>query len=712
MKQVLQSLSNGRTSVQEVPAPAVRAGHLQIVTSTSLVSPGTERMLVDFGRGSLVSKARQQPEKVNQALEKMKTDGIAATLDAIRSKLDQPLALGYCNVGRVATVGDGCDQFETGDRVASNGKHAEVTSVAKHLCAKIPDNVSDDAAAFTVIGAIALQGIRLAAPTMGETFAVTGLGLVGLMAVQLLRANGCRVIGLDFDAERLELAARFGAETIDISAEGDPLAKAQELTQGRGVDGVLLTAATQSSEPVSQAARMCRQRGRIVLVGVTGLELARSDFFEKELTFQVSCSYGPGRYDPAYEEKGQDYPLGHVRWTEQRNFEAVLDLMSRGAIDVAPLISHKFKIEEAAQAYKLLASEEPSLGIIIDYPAAPPEGADVSGLLDCVVSFGTGLSMGPPERGSVGFIGAGNFGGRVLVPAFKAADAYLRTIASVSGVSAVHFGNKHGFEKATSNVVEVIGDNEIDTVVISSRHDTHKQFVMDGLIAKKTVFVEKPLCLNEPELQEIERLCRQRPDARLMVGYNRRFAPTVRKMDKLLRTVEAPKVMTMTVNAGFIPADHWTQDPTVGGGRIIGECCHFVDLLRFLAGARITDVQAAGIARDRSDTPADTASVTLRFEDGSVGIINYLSNGHKGFPKERLEVFSGGRILMLDNFRKLSGHGWRGFARSASWRQDKGHKACARAFMDAVRTGNRMPIPQDELFEVSRTTFEIARQLG
>ncbi len=711
MKQVLQSLSNGQTTVQEVPAPTARAGHLQIVTSASLVSPGTERMLVDFGRGSIAAKARQQPDKVNQALEKMKTDGIAATLDAIRSKLDQPLALGYCNVGRVSQVGDDCDGFGIGDRVASNGKHAEVTVAAKHLCAKVPDNVSDEAAAFTVIGAIALQGIRLAGPTMGETFTVTGLGLVGLLTVQLLRANGCRVIGLDFDAERLALARQFGAETIDISGEFDPVAEADRLTDGRGVDGALLTAATQSSDPVSQAAQMCRKRGRIVLVGVTGLELSRSDFFEKELTFQVSCSYGPGRYDPNYEEKGQDYPIGHVRWTEQRNFEAVLDLMNRGAIDVAPLISHKFKVTDAAKAYDLLASDTPSLGIVIDYPKREAGSADFRGLLDCVVAFAPARSKKVSAKGTVGFIGAGNFGGRVLVPAFKAAGAHLRTIASESGVSAVHFGNKHGFEKASSDTVEVIGDSEIDTIVVSSRHDTHKQFVMDGLVARKTVFVEKPLCLNEGELSEIEQLYRRLPDARLMVGYNRRFAPSVRKMDKLLRTTDAPKVMTMTVNAGNVPADHWTQDLAVGGGRIVGECCHFVDLLRFLAGAQITDVQATGIGDARSSTAADTASITLRFEDGSIGVINYLANGHKACPKERLEVFCAGRVLVLDNFRSLTGHGWRGFRRRSTWRQDKGHKACAKAFMASVRSGEPMLIASSEIFEVSRATFEIARQL-
>ncbi|NNF77791.1 MAG: Gfo/Idh/MocA family oxidoreductase, partial [Rhizobiales bacterium] len=674
MKQILQNLSNGETHVVDIPAPQVRAEHVQIASTVSLISSGTERMLVDFGRGSLVSKARQQPDKVRQALEKIGTDGLAATLDAVRSKLDQPLALGYCNVGRVIKAGEGCNQFAPGDRVVSNGKHAEVVVSPKNLCAKVPNAVSDEAASFTVIGAIALQGVRLAQPNLGETVAVLGLGLVGLLTVQLLRANGCRVLGLDFDPDRLALARSFGAETFDLSATADPVQAALAFSQDRGMDAVLLTASTQSSDPVAQAAQMSRKRGRVVLVGVTGLELSRADFFEKELTFQVSCSYGPGRYDPAYEEKGQDYPVGFVRWTEQRNFEAVLDLMASGQIDVAPLVSHRYAIGEAANAYDVLVSGTPSLGILITYPDAHGTGPALNELLNRVVAFAEERSERNAAKGNTGFIGAGNYGGRVLISAFKEAGASLRTIASSSGVSAVHYGKKFKFRHATSDAAEILADGEIDTVCICSRHDSHKQYVVEALDARKSVFVEKPLCLTLAELDEIEAIHRHYPNAKLMVGYNRRFAPHVIMMKELMSAETAAKMVTITVNASPIQSSHWTQDPVVGGGRIIGEACHFIDLARHLIGAPISAHTAARLGSPGGAHPADNASITLQFEDGSLAVINYLANGHKSLPKERVEVFCGGKVLQLDNFRKLTGHGWKGLRSAKTWRQDKGQK--------------------------------------
>ena len=711
MKQILQSLSNGQTHVVDIPAPKARPGHVRIASTVSLVSAGTERMLVDFGRGSLLSKARQQPDKVKQALDKIGTDGLAATLEAVRTKLDQPLALGYCNVGRVIDTGDDCAGISKGDRVVSNGKHAEVVLSPKNLCAKVPEGVSDEAASFTVIGAIALQGVRLAQPNLGETVAVLGLGLVGLLTVQLLKANGCRVLGLDFDPARLALARQFGAQTVDLATSADPVRTAMEFSQGRGMDAVLLTASTQSSDPVAQAAQMSRKRGRVVLVGVTGLELSRADFFEKELTFQVSCSYGPGRYDPAYEEKGQDYPVGFVRWTEQRNFEAVLDLMAAGQIDVAPLVSHKYEIGEAASAYKLLVSSTPSLGILITYPEAPRTGEDLNTLLSRVVSFAEERSGPQSATGRTGFIGAGNYGGRVLISAFKEAGATLSTIASSSGVSAVHYAKKFKFGHATSDAAEIIADTDIDTVCICSRHDSHKRYVVEALAARKSVFVEKPLCLTLGELDEIEAAYRQTPDARLMVGYNRRFAPQVIKLKNLLAEETAPKMITLTVNAGQVMSSHWTQDPEVGGGRIIGEACHFIDLARHLADAPITAHSAARLGPAIGAHPADNASITLSFRDGSVAVINYLSNGHKSLPKERLEVFCGGKVLQLENFRKLTGLGFKGFKSEKSWRQDKGQKNCVAAFMLAVSTGAPSPITPEELFEVARVTISSAEQL-
>ena len=715
VKQILQSLKDGTTQLSDVPTPRASTGHLLIHTSATMVSAGTERMLVDFGKANWIDKARQQPDKVRMVLDKVRTDGLATTIEAVQSKLDQPLALGYCNVGTVAEIGRGVEGFAIGDRVVSNGKHAEVVCVPKNLCAKVPDGVSDEAASFTVLAAIGLQGIRLVNPTMGECVVVTGLGLIGLVTVQMLRAQGCRVLGIDYDPARLALARQFGAETVNPGAGEDMLAAAQAFSRGRGVDAVIITASTKSNEPVSQAANMCRKRGRIVLVGVVGLELSRADFYEKELTFQVSCSYGPGRYDPAYEEGGQDYPLGYVRWTEQRNFEAVLDLMASGQLDVEPLISHRFPLEQAVEAYDLLSSGEPSLGILLQYPQDDPER-----LAQRTVSLeGAPLPESPRERGtgqgvcSVAFLGAGNYAGRVLIPAFKAAGASLRTVVSSGGVSAVHYGKKHGFAQASTDGAAVLEDPAIDTVVVATRHDAHARQVLSALRAGKHVFCEKPLCLTLDELAEIEAEARARPAQKLMLGFNRRFAPQVVRMKQLLATVAEPKAFVMTVNAGAIPADHWTQDKAVGGGRIVGEGCHFIDLLRHLAGAPIVAQHAVAMGKHPAvEIMDDKANITLQFADGSFGTVHYLANGDKGFPKERLEVFCAGRVLQLDNFRKLRGWGWKGFSKLNVWRQDKGQAACTQAFVHAVKRGEACPIPLDEVIEVSRVSIEVQEVLG
>lgn len=705
MKQILQSLKSGKTEIADVPAPQVGRGQLLVRTSRTLISAGTERMLVDFGKAGMLNKARQQPERVKAVVDKVRTDGLVPTVEAVRNKLDQPLAMGYCNVGEVIEVGPGVTGFAVGDRVASNGKHAEIVAVPVNLCATIPDNVDDEAAAFTVLGAIALQGIRLVAPTLGEAVVVSGLGLIGLLAVQLLRANGCRVLGIDFDPHKLAIARSFGAETVQLGEGAEPVAAAQAFSRGRGVDAVVITASTKSSEPVHQAALMCRKRGRIVLVGVTGLELSRADFYEKELTFQVSCSYGPGRYDPVYEEQGVDYPVGFVRWTEQRNLEAVLDMMSSGALDVAPLVSHRFAVEEAAAAYDLVSGKEPSLGILLSY--GDGEAAESLGKRTVRVSP-EATSGASPTRGSTrfGFVGAGNYAGAVLIPAFKAAGAELVSVASAGGVSSLHAARKFGFGEATTDTQALIADPSIAAVVISTRHDSHARLAEDALRAGKHVFVEKPLCLSIAELDSImSTLTAAGPAAPLlMVGFNRRFAPHVRRISQLLEPVSGPKTFVMTVNAGAIPATHWTQDPETGGGRIVGEACHFIDLLRFLAGAPIEERSV--LAMDTAT--GDTVSISLRFADGSLGTIHYLANGNKSFPKERLEVFAGGRILQLDNFRKLSGYGWPGFSRMNLWSQDKGQKDCAAAFTRAVSEGGPSPIPLAEIEEVSRVTIEIA----
>lgn len=706
MKQILQSLRTGATEVADVPRPHLGSGSLLVRTSCTLISAGTERMLVEFGQASLLDKARQQPDKVRVVLDKIKTDGLLPTLESVRNKLDQPLPLGYCSVGVVAAVGAGVNGFAVGDRVTSNGKHAEVVCVPVNLCAKVPDGVPDEQAVFTVLGAIALQGIRLVQPTLGEAIVVTGLGLVGLISVQLLRAHGCRVLGIDFDPAKLALARRFGAETVDLAAGQDPLIAAKSFSRGRGVDAVLVAAATKSDEPIHQAALMSRQRGRIVLIGVAGLSLSREDFYKKELTFQVSSSYGPGRYDPNYEEKGQDYPVGFVRWTEQRNFEAVLDMMATGRLDAAPLISHRFSVDEASQAYELISGGTGSLGILLRYPGI---GTDLPG---CTVQLTSAPTVSTPSESPrvpvVSFVGSGNYATAVLIPAFKEAGAQLWTVASSGGVTGLHAGRKFGFAQTTTDTQSVFADPKTDTIVITTRHDSHAQFVLQALAARKSVFVEKPLCLTLAELTEITalhtRVLETGAAPRVMVGFNRRFAPQVQRMKGLLAGVTGPKSFIMIVNGGAVPADHWTQDLAVGGGRIIGEGCHFIDLLRFLAGASITGFQAIPMETAESDT----VTIQLAFADGSIGTVHYFSNGSRTFPKERLEVFASGRVLQLDNYRRLIGFGWPGFKSMNLWRQDKGQRACAAAFVKSIEQGGAAPIPFEEIVEVSRVTIEVA----
>ncbi|NWE75340.1 bi-domain-containing oxidoreductase [Pseudomonas yamanorum] len=711
MKQVVQNMASGETSLVNAPAPAVRSGTLKINTTNTLISAGTERMLVGFGRANWLEKARQQPDKVRMVLQKVQTDGLATTVEAVRSKLAQPLPLGYCNVGVVGAVGSDVSGFKPGDRVVSNGPHADIVIVPKNLCALIPDSVSDEAASFTVLASIGLQGIRLAQPTLGETFVVTGVGLIGLMTVQLLRAQGCRVLAIDFDEQKLALARSYGAETCNPGKGEDVVSAGMTFSRGRGVDGVIITASTKSSDPVTQAAHMCRKRGRIVLVGVTGLELSRADFYEKELTFQVSCSYGPGRYDPSYEDQGNDFPIGFVRWTEQRNFEAVLDMLASGQLEVNSLISHRVAFEDAADAYQTLTTDNSALGIILQYTSEDTE----RNIKEVVLAPGAVASF-DPVKPVVGFIGAGNYASRMLIPAFKAAGAQFHTIVTAGGINGVIHGSKAGFAQASTDISAMLGESTINTVAIVTRHDSHARFVAQALEAGKHVFVEKPLAIESQDLATVEEAYRKAVEQglkpHLMVGFNRRFSPQVQKMKALLSAVKEPKSFIMTMNAGAIPANHWTQDPSVGGGRIIGEACHFIDLMRFLAGSKIVSIQA----RRMGDTPAvaiteDKAAITLGFEDGSFGTIHYLANGASSFPKERVEVFAAGRVLQLDNFRKLKGFGWPGFSKQNLWKQNKGQSECAAAFLAAVQNGAVTPITSDEIFEVARVSIEVARIL-
>jgi predicted dehydrogenase/threonine dehydrogenase-like Zn-dependent dehydrogenase len=686
----------------EAPAPVNRKGHVLIDTTRSLISTGTERMLVEFGNASLLAKAKKQPEKVRQVLDKVKTDGLLTTVDAVRAKLAQPIPLGYCNVGVVRESGD--ERFPVGCRVVSNGPHADVVRVPVNLCARIPDGVSDEQASFAVVASIGLQGIRLAQPALGEAFVVTGAGLIGLLTIQLLRAHGCRVLAIDMDADKLALARAYGAETCNIAQGQDPVAAGLAFSRGIGVDGVIITASTASSEPVAQAARMCRKRGRIVLVGVTGLELNRSDFYEKELTFQVSCSYGPGRYDATYEQHGVDYPVGFVRWTQQRNFVAVLDMLESRALDVDALISHRIAFEQAPDAYAMLREDASALGILLtyDHPIEPRHTRQV-----------TLAPVQKPLAGNpkIGFIGAGNYAARMLIPAFQKAGAVLHSIASEGGTNATLLARRAGFAQATSDTSALLADPTVDVATIVTRHDSHAALARDALRAGKHVFVEKPLALSLESLQEVEQAHAQ-AGTLLMVGFNRRFAPLVQTMKKLTDSVREPKSFVMVMNAGNIPADHWTQDAEIGGGRIIGEACHHIDLMRYLAGAPITSVQVRRMGNHAAvPVSEDKAVIVLGFADGSFGTIHYLANGGSAFPKERIEVFAAGRTLQLDNFRKLTGFNWPGFRKQSLWRQDKGQSQCVAAFLQAVEAGSPAPIAADELFEVARLSIHAAQML-
>ena len=701
MRQVLQSLKSGKTTLSDVPAPGVRRGHVLIRTTVSVVSVGTERMLVEFGRASYVEKARRQPEKVRQVLDKVRADGVLPTVEAVRAKLDAQIPLGYCNAGVVLEVGEGVPDLKVGDRVVSNGPHAEVVSVPHRLCARIPDSVEDEDAAWTVLGSIGLQGIRLLEPTLGETIVVTGLGPIGLCAVQMLRASGCQVLAIDVRRDRCDLAEGFGATVACIADGDDPVGVAEDLTDGRGVDGVLLTLSTKSDEPLHQAATMCRRNGRIVLVGVAGLKLQRADFYEKELTFRVSCSYGPGRYDDAYEQAGHDYPLGFVRWTEQRNFEAVLGLLASGALDVASLVTHRVDIGAAEALYADLGGDPNMLGALLTYPRR-----ESASLRRRTVT--TAKVARRPGRAVLGVLGAGNFASRVLVPHLAKLPVVLDTVATSGGVSGTELARKFGFRQSTTDP-DALFDAPIDSVVVATRHDSHADYAERALRTGRAVYVEKPLALTHDDLDRLDAAWTAAVDPLAMVGFNRRFAPQAAKMRELLATLREPKTLVYTVNAGVIPRGVWVHDPVSGGGRIAGEACHFVDLLRFLVGAPIVSWQVATVGLTGGlQVAEDKTSFTLTFADGSIGTVHYVGSGSKAFPKERLEVFVGGRVLQLGDFRTLHGWGWPGFRKFDLRKQDKGHSAALSAFITAVRRGGRSPMEWAEILEVSRVALDVA----
>jgi predicted dehydrogenase/threonine dehydrogenase-like Zn-dependent dehydrogenase len=698
VRQVIQDLKNGATILEEIPAPMIKSGHILIQTTRSLVSLGTERMLVEFGKSNLFQKARQQPDKVKEVINKVKTDGLKSTFNAVINKLDQPIPLGYCNVGIVIGVGKGVDEFSIGDRVTSNGAHAEYVCVPQNLAAKIPENVSDEEAAFTVIGAIGLQGIRLANPTFGETIVVVGLGLIGLITAQLLKANGCRVIGFDFDSQKVDLARSLGIDAVNPRDGVDQVSYVNNATSSTGADAVIITASNKSNEIISQSAKMSRKRGRIVLVGVIGLDISRADFYEKELTFQVSCSYGPGRYDEDYEQKGKDYPLPFVRWTEKRNFEAVLHTIASKSIDVNSLITERVKLDDYQKIYSDMSGNK-SIASIIEYP----EKFEAATRSIQIYS-----NQFTPGKGTVGIIGAGNFTSAMILPCLKKTSAKLKYISSAAGLTGTALAKKYKISASTTDNSLILSDNDVDLVIITTRHNAHGRLAVDALNAGKNVFVEKPLALSQEELDMVIDAYRSSGKT-LTVGFNRRFAPLAIQMKKVLASADSPMNIVATMNAGFIPDKIWVHDMEVGGGRIIGEACHFIDLISYLAGSKVKSIcmNAMGI-HPKENT--DNASILLKYENGTNAVINYFANGSKAYSKERIEVFHQERTLVLDNWRSLKGFGFSNFSSSSS-SQDKGHQNQFNQLIDSIQKGGNQIIPMDDIINTTKASFAAIESL-
>jgi polar amino acid transport system substrate-binding protein len=709
MKQLLQNLRTGEGTVADVPVPIVQPGRVLVRTAASLISAGTERALAELGQKGLLGKARERPELIGKIWEKVKTDGIVQALESVRDKLDQSHAVGYSAAGTVIETAKDVTEFRTVDRVACAGTdyaaHAEVISVPRNLCVRLPDRLSFEEGAFGTVGAIALQGVRLAEPTLGESVVVIGLGLVGQLVVQLLKANGCRVFGIDVDEARIHLALASGADGGCVPAEARE--KVMVWSRRRGADACIIAAATASNEPIELAGEISRLKGRVVAVGMVGMNVPRNVYYQRELTLKVSMSCGPGRHDPDYEERGHDYPLAYVRWSEGRNIEAFLDLVAAGRIDVKPLITHRFPIEDASRAYQLISgrTDEKYLAVVLTY--------DTEGEINRRVENQSAVKpvAAPAGRVGVGLIGAGGYAQQVLLPNFRAAGAEFCSIASASGVSARDVGTKYGFARFLSDAQSVIDDADANLIVIATRHGSHAELAMLALERGKHVFVEKPLALNDAELDRVLEAA-ARSEGQLLVGFNRRFSPLAARAREFFVGRQSPLSIVYRVNAGRIPREHWTQDATEGGGRIIGEVCHFIDLMQFLTGAAPGSVYAEAVAGDREKLiREDSVLITLQFQDGSNGVIAYLAEGDRSLAKERIEIFGEGKIFVVEDFRSARLYAGGREKRETLRQQDKGQAEETRVACAVVAEGKPAPITLLELEATTRATFRIKDSL-
>lgn len=709
MKQIVQDLGKKETRIIEVPIPKPGKGEALVRTGASLVSAGTERMLVEFAEKSLLGKAKARPDLVKQTLDKVRREGLISTVDAVRNRLDEFLPLGYSSAGTIVELGEGLQGLRVGDRVACAGGgfavHAEYAVVPRNLMAQLPDEVDIERGAFATLGAIALHGFRLAELQIGERVAVIGLGLLGLMAVQIARSGGCRVLGIDINRDRVELSRKLGVEAVSVEGAVE---KGRVETGAKGFDAVIICAATASSNPVELAGEIARDRARVISVGAVGLKIPRNLYYEKELTFLVSRSYGPGRYDPTYEEGGQDYPIGYVRWTEGRNLSAFVDLLVDRRVDVDSLITHRFPIAKGIEAYDLITArtDDPFIGILLTYPETEDKVLPIDKQYPV-----RDVQIFPVDKVNLGVIGAGNFAKSTLLPNLRGMDGLeLVAITSARGLKSSHAADRYGFAYAATETEQILQDESINTIAILTRHDLHARLTVAGLSAGKNVFCEKPLALDLDQLEDVNQALIE-TDKLLMVGFNRRFASLSKALKGFMDSTPGPKVMSYRINAGPLPSNHWLYDPVEGGGRIIGEACHFIDFLTYIANAPPIKVRTIGVGSDMPDHE-DNVIIALDFADGSIGSISYLASGDRSFSKERVEVFGGGKVAVLDDFRSLElvTDGKRSRQRSRL-RQDKGHKAEWEAFVKAIQTGGPPPIPYEHLIAVTKTSIAAVKSL-